>query len=85
MAGRHRVQRKHQSKNQMEILRRNHKWPSNPGRIVANADVMHSFKILESGTEVGVVLEAKDLSHVWTVSLSPKETDLLIQSLLKKR
>jgi hypothetical protein len=69
----------------MEIHRKNHKWPTNPGRTVANADVMRSFKILEVGTEVGVVLEAKDLSHIWTVILSPKETDLLIKSLLKQR
>ena len=76
---------KHQPTNRMEIHRKNHKWPTNPGRSVANADVVRSFKILEAGTEVGVVIEAKDLSHIWTVTLSPKETDLLIQSLLKKK
>ena len=69
----------------MEIHRKNHEWPRNPGRTVCNADVVKAFRVTESGTEVGITIEAKDLSHVWTVQLSPKETEILVQSLLKKK
>jgi hypothetical protein len=45
--------------------------------------VVKKFDIVESGTEIGVTIEAKELSHIWTVVLSPEETGLLIKSPLK--
>lgn len=68
----------------MDILRRNNKWPTNRGTILADNDSTKDFTVLQAGTEVGVRLEAKHLDHTFTVELSPKETETLIQHLLKK-
>jgi len=66
----------------MEILRHNHKYPGNRGRILAHST--KEFTIREAGTEVGVKLEARHLDHTFFVMLTAQETQKLIWSLLKK-
>jgi len=42
------------------------------------------FTILKAGTESGIEIEAKHFDYTWTITLSPSETNMLIQSILKK-
>ena len=60
----------------------NHKHPQAnwTHRLLADKEC----KILKAEIESGIELEAKYLDHTFTVTLSPKETEKLVQSLLKQ-
>ena len=72
----------------MEILRVNHtrKPDSHTHRIQTYSDpkLTTDFKVLKSEIEGGLSFEAKCLGYTWTVTLSPQETNSVIESLPKR-
>ena len=70
----------------MQIQRINHarKPDSNTHRMKADHDLTKDFKILRAGTESGIKFEAKYLDYTWQIALSPEETKIAIQNLLKE-
>ena len=70
----------------MEIYRINHTRPADnhTHRIQVYPEHTEDFKVLQAGTESGIKLEAKCMNYRWTIALSAAETQLVIQSLLRK-